>query len=465
MSDLDAVLSAIDADLDNSLERLFTLLRIPSISTDPAYDAECVRCADQLVADLKGIGFDASRRETIGHPMVVAHGGPKPGEGKGPHVLFYGHYDVQPPDPLDLWESGPFEPRMVDTPAGKQIVARGAADDKGQLMTFIEAVRAMIAVRGDLPFPVTILLEGEEECGSKSVGPFFAENKDELKADVALVCDTGMWDARTPAISTRLRGLVHDEIFVTGPSRDLHSGHYGGAAMNPIRLLAKILASLHDDDGRVTIPGFYDGVEELPEDIRRQWNDLGFDAGAFLGEVGLAVPSGEKDRSVLELLWARPTAEVNGIIGGYTGIGSKTVIPSQASAKMTFRLVGKQDPAKIIQNFRAHVRALMPSDCTVDFSPDGGGAVALELPLDSPHLSAARRALGAEWGKDAMLIGMGGSIPIVGDFKRSLDMDTLLVGFGLDDDRIHSPNEKYNLSSFHHGIRSWARIIDELAKG
>ena len=465
MSDIEAVLAKVDADLDASLERLFKLLRIKSVSTDPAFADECVACADHLVDDLKSIGFDASRRKTIGHPIVVAHGGPKPESGTGPHVLFYGHYDVQPPDPLEKWTSGPFEPVIKDTPKGKQIVARGACDDKGQLMTFVEAARAYIAVTGGLPIPITIMLEGEEECGSKSIGPFFAENKDELKADVALVCDTGMWDPETPAISTGLRGLVHDEVFVTGPSRDLHSGMYGGPAMNPIRVLSKVLAALHDVDGRVTIPDFYEGVSDVPAEVKAQWETLGFDEAEFLGEVGLSVPAGEKGRSVLEQIWARPTAEVNGIIGGYTGIGSKTVIPSVASAKLTFRLVGEQNPAKIVKNFRAFVRERIPADCKVEFSPDGGGAAALTLPLDSPHLAAARRALRTEWNKDTMMIGMGGSIPIVGDFKKALGMDTLLVGFALDDDGMHSPNEKYNLTSFHKGIRSWVRIIDELAKG
>ncbi|MCB1473636.1 MAG: M20/M25/M40 family metallo-hydrolase [Rhodobiaceae bacterium] len=465
MSDLDAVLARVDADLDASLERLFALLRIPSVSTDPAFADQCVDCADHLAADLKSIGFDAARRDTIGHPMVVAHGGPKPGSGAGPHVLFYGHYDVQPPDPLEKWESGPFEPRIVETPAGKRIVARGSSDDKGQLMTFIEAARAYMAVNGELPLPVTILLEGEEESGSKSIAPFFAANQAELTADVALVCDTGMWDADTPAITTRLRGVVHDEMFVTCPSRDLHSGMYGGAAMNPIRLLARIIASLHDDTGRVRIPGFYDGVSDLDAEIKAQWDGLDFDESEFLGDVGLSIPAGEKGRSVLELIWARPTAEINGIIGGYTGVGSKTVIPSMASAKVTFRLVGDQDPAKIVDNFRAYVRAQMPADCKVEFSPDGGGNAALQVALDSPHLAAARRALADEWKREAVLTGSGGSIPIVGDFKAKLGMDTLLIGFALDDDRIHSPNEKYNLKSFHRGIRSWVRIMDELAKG
>ncbi len=459
MADLDAVLAAADANLDASLERLFELLRIPSISTDSAFDGDCRRAADWLVAELDRLGFDASRRDTQGQPMVLARGG----AGSGPHVLFYGHYDVQPPDPLELWQRDPFDPAIVDTPTGKQIVARGASDDKGQLMTFVEAARAYRQVAGELPLPVTILFEGEEESGSKSLGPFLDAHLDELKADVALVCDTGMWDRETPAITTMLRGMLLDEVVVTCANRDLHSGMYGGAAMNPIRVVAKIVADLHDANGRVTVPGFYDGVEEVPADIAAQWGGLSFDAGEFLGEVGLRLPAGEAERSALEQIWSRPTCDANGIVGGYTGEGSKTVIASQASVKMSFRLVGGQDPDAIRDAFRAFVRERVPADCAVAFIAHGGNP-ALSLPLESPYLDAACTALADEWGKPAVLTGCGGSIPIVGDFKSTLGMDTLLIGFGLDDDRIHSPNEKYEFSSFRHGIRSWVRIIDALAR-
>jgi acetylornithine deacetylase/succinyl-diaminopimelate desuccinylase-like protein len=459
MTDLPAVLDRIDADLDNSLARLFEFLRIPSISTDPAYRGDCRLAADHVATTLAGIGFDTSVRQTAGHPVVFG----ATGNGAGPRVLFYGHYDVQPVDPLDLWDSPPFEPRIATLPGGRKIiVARGACDDKGQVMTFVEACRAFKAVTGRLPLPVTILIEGEEECGSKNLPPFVQASAAELKADLALVCDTNMWDARTPAITTSLRGLVYEEVKIKAADRDLHSGLFGGAAQNPIRVLAKILGAIHDDNGRITIPAFYDGVAELPEDVRRQWEGLGLTAESFLGQVGLKIPAGEKDRLLIEQLSTRPTCDVNGIVGGYTGEGSKTVIPAEASAKVSFRLVGAQDPDNVRDAFRAFVRARLPADCTAEFISHAG-APAIALDWGMPALGAARRALTEEWGKEAALIGCGASIPIVADFKRLLGMETLLVGFGLDDDRIHSPNEKYDLTSFHKGIRSWARVLAALA--
>ena len=456
---LDPVLTMIDRGLDQSIERLFALLRIPSISTDPAYRGECRKAADWLAHELAELDFKADVRATNGHPMVVAHGGPKDG---GPHVLFYGHYDVQPPDPLELWETPPFEPRLVGANGKRRIVARGVADDKGQLMTFVEACRAFITAEGTLPLPVTVLLEGEEETGSPSLPPFLEAHKEELAADVALVCDTDMWDANTPAITTMLRGLVLEEVTIAGADRDLHSGLFGGAAINPIRVLARILADIHGGDGRIAIPGFYDGAGELDPEIRAQWRALNFDERRFLSDLGLKAPAGEAGRSVLEQIWARPTCDANGIIGGYTGAGSKTVIPARASAKLSFRLVGKQDPAAVREGFRAFVRARLPADCKAEFLSHGASP-ALQLPLSSPYLAKTREALEAEWKRAPVLKGSGGSIPIVGAFKRDLGMDSLLVGFGLDDDRIHSPNEKYDLASFHKGARSWARILAALA--
>jgi len=458
MSDLDRVLSRIDDQLDQSLARLFDFLRIKSISTDPAYKEECRAAAEHVAADLRTVGFAADVRPTGGHPVVVAKG-----EGRGPRVLFYGHYDVQPVDPLDLWQTPPFEPRIATLPDGrKAVVARGAADDKGQVMTFIEACRAWKAVTGSLPLPVTMLIEGEEECGSKNLPPFVETAKAELKADVALVCDTGMWDPKTPAITTSLRGLVYDEVKIKAADRDLHSGLFGGAAQNPIRVLTRILGSIHDDSGRITIPGFYDGIRELPAEVKAQWAALDFTPQSFLGQVGLSVPAGEKDRSLIEQLSSRPTCDVNGIWGGYTGEGSKTVIPAEASAKISFRLVGGQEPERIRAAFRAFVRARLPADCKAEFISHAA-APAIALDWGMPQLAAARRALTQEWSKDALLIGSGASIPICADFKRLLGMDTLLIGFGLDDDRIHSPNEKYDLTSFHKGTRSWARILAALA--
>ena len=461
MSKLSPVLDRIDQSLDDSLDRLFSLLRIRSISTDPDFAADCRKGAEWLVEDLKSIGFDASVRNTPGHPMVVAH---HEGPEGSPHVLFYGHYDVQPVDPLELWNDDPFAPALKEVEPGRKVITgRGSADDKGQLMTFVEACRAWKAVHGSLPCRITLLFEGEEESGSPSLKPFLEANAEELKADFALVCDTGMWDRDTPAISTALRGLVGEEVTVHAADRDLHSGEFGGAAANPIRILARILADIHDESGRVTIPGFYDGVEETPAQVLKSWETLGETAETFLGEVGLSIPSGEKGRSVLELVWARPTAEFNGITGGYTGKGFKTVIASQASAKVSFRLVHKQDPVKIRAAFRKFVEERIPADCSVEFHQHGGSP-AIQLSYDSPFLAKAKDALSDEWPKPAVMIAMGGSIPIVGDFQTYLGMESLLVGFGLSDDRIHSPNEKYELSSFHKGQRSWARILDALTK-
>lgn len=462
MVHIDEIVSHIDNNIEQSVERLFDLLRIESISTDPAYAAECRRAADWLTAELTSLGFDAATRDTIGHPMVVAHYEPPAANGDTPHVLFYGHYDVQPVDPLELWDTPPFEPQRVASNGAERIVARGSADDKGQLMTFLEASRAWFDVNGALPLKVTILFEGEEESGSKSLGPFLDEHGEELKADVALVCDTNMWDAETPGITTRLRGLMMDEIIITGPSMDLHSGYYGGVAHNPIHVLSRIIASLHDADGRVTVPGFYDGVDPVPADVSRQWDALEFDETAFVHDIGQTSQSGEAGRSALDKVWARPTCDVNGIIGGYTGEGTKTVIPSIASAKVSFRLVGRQDPSTIRDAFQAFVEAQLPEGCSVEFIAHKGSA-AIEIPVDNAHLAKAAAALEAEFGTAAVMLGGGGSIPIVRSFKHVLGMDSLLIGFGLGDDRIHSPNEKYNLSSFHRGARSWARVLHELA--
>jgi len=461
MAALAPVLDALDKNLDQSLARLFELVRIKSISTDPAFKDECRKAAEWLVADLKSIGFDASVRDTPGHPMVVAH---HDGPAGSPHVLFYGHYDVQPVDPLELWHDDPFAPAIKTGETGRKIITgRGTADDKGQLMTFVEACRAYKQVHGGLPCRISILFEGEEESGSPSLKPFLDANAEELKADFAMVCDTGMWDAETPAICVGLRGLVGQEITIHAANRDLHSGEFGGAAANPIRILAKVLADIHDENGRVTIPGFYDGVEETPSQILKSWEGLGETAESFLGPIGLSIPAGEKGRSVLELVWARPTAEFNGISGGYEGKGFKTVIAAQASAKVSFRLVHKQDPEKIERAFQEFVRARIPADCSVEFHPHGGSP-AIQLSYDSPFLVKAKSALTDEWGKDALTLAMGGSIPIVGDFQKFLGMESLMIGFGLSDDRIHSPNEKYELSSFHKGQRSWARVLDALTR-
>ncbi|MEC8196248.1 MAG: M20/M25/M40 family metallo-hydrolase [Pseudomonadota bacterium] len=454
---LDPVLARIDQNMPEAMNRLFDLLRIKSISTDPAFDADVDAAADWLVKDLQSLGVDAQKRPTTGHPMVVGHI-----DGPGPHVLFYGHYDVQPVDPLELWNRDPFDPALEDTDAGQVIRARGASDDKGQLMTFVEACRAWKAEHGSLPCKITFLFEGEEESGSPSLVPFLKENAEELSCDIALICDTGLFESAVPAITTMLRGLLAEDFTITGPSRDLHSGMYGGIAMNPIRVLSGILADLHDDTGAVTLDGFYDDVPELPDDIRAQWQGLNFDHSTYLGDVGLKSPAGEQDRTPLEQIWARPTCDVNGIWGGYTGDGFKTVLPSQASAKLSFRLVGQQDPDKIRASFRAHLESRLPEGFTVEYRSEKGSS-ASQMSIEDPAFEKARLALSDEWPRPAAYVGCGGSIPIAGFFKEMLNMDSMLIGFGRDDDQIHSPNEKYNVESFHKGTRSWARILAALS--
>ena len=461
LTKLQAVLDHVDADFNNSLARLFELLRIKSISAEPAFAADCKAAADHLAGDLASIGLAADVRPTGGHPAIVARSNGAAGR---PHVLFYGHYDVQPVDPLNLWNRPPFEPVIADHADGRKIiVARGAEDDKGQLMTFVEACRAWKSVAGQLPVGVTFVIEGEEEVGSKNFPRFLEQHQADLKADFALVCDTGMWDPNTPAITTSLRGLLYEEVRIKAANRDLHSGLFGGGAQNPIRILTRILGNIHDENGRITIPGFYEGVKDLPPEIFAQWKNLNLSAESFLKPIGLSIPAGEKDRLLIEQLFSRPTCDINGIIGGYTGEGSKTVIPAEASAKVSFRLVEGQQPDKIRKAFRDYVHARLPADCKVEFE-DHSSAPAVALDWNMKPLAAARRALTEEWNREALLIGSGGSIPIVADFKRVLGLDTVLVGFGLDDDNIHSPNEKYDLKSFHKGIRSWVRILGALAE-
>ncbi len=451
------MLTQVDQGLEDALARLMDFLRIPSISTDPAHAGDVRAAAEWLRAELAALGFEAEVHDTPGHPMVVARsaaGGARP-------LLFYGHYDVQPVDPLDLWNRPPFEPAIEETPRGPVIRARGASDDKGQLMTFVEAFRAWKAVHGSLPTDLVLLFEGEEESGSPSLRPFLQQHAESLRASLAIICDTGRYADGRPAITTQLRGLVGQEVVIDAADRDLHSGSFGGLAANPIMILAQALAGLKDDTGRVTLPGFYDGVEDLPPELARDWEALNFDASEFLSRVGLSTPIGEKGRTALEMAWNRPTAEINGIAGGYAGDGFKTVLPAQARAKVSFRLTGKQDPQAVRQAFQDHVRRFVPADCNVTFY-DHGASSASVMDISDPAFAMAKDALTEEWGQDAAFIGAGGSIPIAGDFRDILGMDSLLVGFARDDDRIHSPNEKYDVESFARGARSWTRILAAL---
>lgn len=455
---IDAVLNRIDETIPAATDRLMALLRIRSISTDPAYKEECDKAADWLVNELNSLGFKAEKRPAPGHPFVVARH-----EGPGPHLLFYGHYDVQPVDPLNLWKRDPFDPAIEDTANGPVIRGRGASDDKGQLMTFIEACRAYKDVNGTLPGNLTIFFEGEEESGSPSLIPFLKAQKDELSCDLALICDTSMVSPGVPSIAGQLRGMLKEEFTLSGPRIDLHSGHYGGPALNPLREISKLIASLHDETGRVAVDGFYDGVHEVPAELKRQWESCGFDEAEYLAHAGMTVAHGEAGYSALEQQWARPTVEINGLWGGYQGAGSKTVIPAEAHCKITCRLVGDMDPADVRRKLRAHLEARVPKDAKITWDSDLDGAPAAVMDTSRPEFEAARQALSAEWNREAVIVGMGGSIPIAYYFKTILGMDAMLIGYANDDDAIHSPNEKYDVKSFHKGIRSWARILERIA--
>jgi acetylornithine deacetylase/succinyl-diaminopimelate desuccinylase-like protein len=457
---MEQILKHIDDQLEISVARLFGLLRIPSISAQPAHAADCRRAAEWARDTLGEMGFVARLSETSGLPGVIAQNhdaGPQ-----APHVLFYGHYDVQPADPLALWNSDPFDPQLVAGPRGKRIVGRGAVDDKGQVVSFFEACRAHLAVNGKLPVRLTVLLEGEEECGSPSLPELLTNERETLAADFVLVADTNMWNFETPAITTSLRGLAAIEVTVKGPSRDLHSGLFGGIALNPINELTRVLGGLRNAQGHIEIPGFYDGVALVPAALLASWAELGFDPEAFLGDVGLKYPAGELGQPALAQLWARPTAEINGIFGGYQGDGTKTVIPAEATAKLTFRLVPGQAPDKILENFERFITDRLHPDAKAQFRRFGVSP-GFAISLDAPFMRAAQAALSAEFGKPAALIGGGGSIPVVEAFKTHLGLDTLLAGFGLDDDAIHSPNEKFELACFHRGARAHARLLAAFA--
>ncbi|PHI95259.1 hypothetical protein BG621_07455 [Parasaccharibacter apium] len=467
---ISGVLHYVDEQQDAARERLFDLLRIPSISTQKEHREDCRRAAQWLVEELRTIGFAAETHDVKwaepGHPMVVGHADENDAYAKAgqTHVLFYGHYDVQPTDPDHLWHSKPFEPCIKEDETGRKvIVARGASDDKGQVMTFIEACRAWKAVHGRLPVAVTILLEGEEESGGENLLPFLKAHQADLRADIALICDTAMPNRHTPAITTSLRGTVAEEICLTAAKQDLHSGMYGNAAANPAYLLCRLISGLRDETGRITLPGFYDGVAVPDGQTRAQWAHLYPDDSALLGEVGLSHAAGEQGFSAIEQTWCRPSFEVNGIGGGYQDDGFKTVIPAQASAKLSFRLVPGQDPLKIREAFRAYVRDNLPEDVTVTFTSHGASA-GFAVEKESPYLAATLKALSEEWGEPAVTTGCGGSIPVAEEVRHALGMDALMVGFAQADDHIHSPNEQYGFESFHHGIRSWVRILAALAE-
>jgi acetylornithine deacetylase/succinyl-diaminopimelate desuccinylase-like protein len=456
---LDQVLAHIDATRTQAHGRLFDFLRIPSVSAQPDHAADCRRAAEWAAEHLRGSGFTTRICETGGHPAVVAD---HRGQGNGPHLLYYGHYDVQPAEPLELWHSPAFEPTIVQGKHGPKVVARGAVDDKGQVSMWLESFRAWHDIAGGPPARITVLLEGEEEVGTENLVRFLKNNKDALRADAAVISDTGMWDVNTPAISTRLRGIVYTQIELKAASRDLHSGIYGGSALNPINALTKILGDLHDAEGRVQLPGFYDDVAPLSATQSAQWDALNFDESAFLGEIGLTTPVGERGFSGLARMWGRPTADINGIWGGYQGAGPKTVIAAEAAAKVSFRLVANQNPDKIFAAFEQFVAARAPADAKVKIHKFSGDP-SIEVPVDNRFVQAAVAALHEEYGKAPVMIGCGGSIPVVESLHSILGLESLLMGFGLDDDQVHSPNEKFEIRCLDHGTRAHARLLAKLA--
>ena len=462
MSKIDQVLAQAEAGFAAAQQRWLDWLRIPSIGAAPEHAADCRAAAEFARQQLEDMGFDAQLRETGGHPAIVAHH-PGPGGKDVPHLLYYGHYDVQPADPLDLWHSPPFEPTIVDGPHGPRVYARGAVDDKGQVAMWLGAFRAWFESTGTLPCRITALIEGEEETGSLNFKPFVIANRAELKADICIISDTGMWDIDTPAISSSLRGMTYMEVTLKAASRDLHSGMYGGSALNPINALTRALGQLKDETGRIQVPGFYDGIADISAGKANQWASLGFDETKFLGDIGLSVPAGEAGRGALERLWARPTADICGIWGGYTGPGTNTVIAAEASAKVSFRLVPGQDPVAVEQGFKQFMQDRVPADAKLEFTTFGTSP-GLEMNTDSPFMQAAQAALTDEYGRPAVMIGCGGSIPVVDTITRELGMDSVLMGFGLEDDQVHSPNEKFEVRCFRQGLRSHARLLGKLSR-
>jgi acetylornithine deacetylase/succinyl-diaminopimelate desuccinylase-like protein len=448
--------SYIEANKDRFINELLDLLRIPSVSADPKYKADVARCAEAVKQRLIEAGLDQVEVcPTAGHPIVY---GQKIVDPKKPTVLVYGHYDVQPPDPLELWDSGPFDPVIKDG----MIYARGSADDKGQFYMHVKAIETMMK-NGGLPCNVKVMIEGEEEVGSDNLGIFVSNNKEKLAADVVLISDTSMIANDVPSINTGLRGLSYLEVEVTGPNRDLHSGVYGGAVANPINALCEMIASLHDQDRRITIPGFYDAVKELSKAERDALAEAPFNEDAYMKDLGIDAVRGEKGYTTEERSSIRPTLDVNGIWGGYIGEGAKTVLPSKAYAKISMRLVPDQKSDVITKLFADHFVKIAPPGVKVEVRPHHGGEAAV-TPIDSPAYQAASLAMEETFGKKPIPTRGGGSIPIVALFEAELGLKTVLFGFGLDSDNIHSPNEKYGVFNYMQGIRSIPRFFHHFAR-
>jgi acetylornithine deacetylase/succinyl-diaminopimelate desuccinylase-like protein len=460
-------MSEFDAYLAKNKQRfeddLFEWLRMPSIGTDSAYDDEVRQAGNWLAEKFLALGLVTEVIETAGHPIVYAE---SPKIEGAPTVLVYGHYDVQPPDPLDLWTTPPFDPEIRD---GK-IFARGATDDKGQMISHLFGVETVMAVHGGLPVQVKFLIEGEEESGSHGLNELLAGKYDKdvaiaekLSADICVISDCSQYGPGQPAITYGLKGIAYCQLDLQGPNRDLHSGSFGGAVANPANALAKMLAALIDDQGRVQIPGFYDAVQALSQREREQFAGLGFSDDEFKQELGVSELAGEVDFTTLERRWARPTFDINGIWGGYQGEGAKTVLPAKAGAKFSFRLVPDQDVDTITKQLEEMLRQLCPPGIEMSFQMVHG-APGFVLPLDSPFMDAAARAIENGFGTKPVFIRSGGSIPVVNTFSQLLGIDTLLIGWGQDDDNPHSPNEKFSVADFHYGIRSSCHLWEEISK-
>ena len=454
---MEQVLSYLDQQASRFEDDLCDLLRIASVSADSKFHPEVRRAADWVRGQFAGLGLKTELIETVGQPLVYAESPPVPGQ---PTVLVYGHYDVQPPDPLNEWTTPPFEPAKRNG----NVYARGATDDKGQMLTHVKSVEAWLKSVGELPLQVKFLIEGEEEVGSKGLNEFLkTPAADRLACDVIVISDTSQFAPGQPAITYGLRGIAYYELRLTGPKQDLHSGTFGGGVTNPVNTLCRMLAALVDEQGRIRIPGFYDDVVPLTERERQAFAALPFDEAAFMQQLGVDGLFGEAGFTTLERRWARPTCDINGIWGGYQGEGGKTVLPAKAGAKFSFRLVPKQDPSKITQALETYLRSLVPPGIQMELI-DMHGAEAVAAPLDSPFVAAASRAIEKGFGKQPVFIREGGSIPIVTAFANRLNAPPLLLGWGLDDDNTHSPNEKFNLADFHRGIRASACLWRELAE-
>ncbi|MGB8520036.1 MAG: dipeptidase [Candidatus Tumulicola sp.] len=450
------LVASCEREEQRALAELKRLIAIPSVSADPERTGEVARCCDRLIERMREAGLDARKLETGGNPLAYGEWLGAPGK---PTVLVYGHYDVQPVDPLDLWQTPPFEGSVRD---GK-IFGRGAVDDKGQVVMHLAAVDAHMNARGALPINLKIVVEGEEEIGSPNFDAAVERYRHEFAADVAVISDTAVYAEDVPSLTTSLRGLVHWEITVEGPAQDAHSGYYGGVIRNPIEALAVILTSLKDGDGRVTVPGFYDGVGELEAERTAELAALAYDEAREAAQLGVPQLWGERGRSPLERMWFRPTLECNGIWGGYSGPGSKTIVPSFAKAKLSARLVGEQEPQHVRRIVKEFVERNAPAGVRVRVT-DGGAVRPIVVERNHPAVAAAARAMEAGFGRAPVFIGTGGSIGPVATFDRVLRLPQVLIGLGLPDDNIHAPNEKFSLGQFFGGIKTIAAFYDELAK-